>query len=133
MAHVIYSNFSSGYAQAKCSECGWTGQRWIGAGKLSNDSARKEAAAHEAAHEAEKTKEGQELQAAATWWIGENEIPQGGWTADERLAFVDEFREGGQEGLVEEFRLALQGATCEHGLSSWLCAGPGHYPADHPF
>jgi hypothetical protein len=20
--------------------------------------------------------------------------------------------------------------TCEHGLSAWLCAGPGHYPAD---
>jgi hypothetical protein len=22
--------------------------------------------------------------------------------------------------------------TCEHGLSAWLCAGPGHYPADEP-
>lgn len=21
--------------------------------------------------------------------------------------------------------------TCEHGLSAHLCAGPGHYPADH--
>lgn len=21
--------------------------------------------------------------------------------------------------------------TCEHGLSESLCAGPGHYPADH--
>lgn len=20
---------------------------------------------------------------------------------------------------------------CEHGLSAWLCAGPGHYPSDH--
>jgi hypothetical protein len=20
---------------------------------------------------------------------------------------------------------------CEHGMSLWLCAGPGHYPADH--
>jgi hypothetical protein len=20
--------------------------------------------------------------------------------------------------------------TCEHGLSAWLCAGPGHYPPD---
>jgi hypothetical protein len=22
--------------------------------------------------------------------------------------------------------------TCEHGLSADLCAGPGHYPMDHP-
>ena len=22
---------------------------------------------------------------------------------------------------------------CEHGLSAWLCAGPGHYPADNRF
>ena len=21
-------------------------------------------------------------------------------------------------------------ATCEHGMSAWLCAGPGHYPMD---
>lgn len=21
--------------------------------------------------------------------------------------------------------------SCEHGLSAWLCAGPGHYPMDH--
>jgi hypothetical protein len=20
--------------------------------------------------------------------------------------------------------------TCEHGMAAWLCAGPGHYPAD---
>jgi hypothetical protein len=20
--------------------------------------------------------------------------------------------------------------SCEHGLSAWLCAGPGHYPTD---
>jgi hypothetical protein len=23
--------------------------------------------------------------------------------------------------------------SCEHGLSLWLCAGPGHYPPDDPF
>ncbi|QNJ56558.1 hypothetical protein SEA_NIOBE_59 [Arthrobacter phage Niobe] len=52
-AHVETSNFSSGYAWAKCSECGWKGQKQIGAGKLSNDQARKEAAAHDAEHHAE--------------------------------------------------------------------------------
>lgn len=36
--------------------------------------------------------------------------------------------------LVEE-SIAAQAAatapeTCEHGLSAWLCAGPGHCPAD---
>ena len=24
-------------------------------------------------------------------------------------------------------------ATCEHGMSAWLCAGPGHYPMDDPY
>lgn len=23
--------------------------------------------------------------------------------------------------------------TCDHGLSAWLCAGPGHYPTDDQF
>lgn len=28
--------------------------------------------------------------------------------------------------------LTLLYPTCEHGLSADLCAGPGHYPMDHP-
>jgi L-fucose isomerase-like protein len=24
-------------------------------------------------------------------------------------------------------------AVCEHGLSAWLCAGPGHYPMDDDY
>ncbi|UIW13475.1 hypothetical protein SEA_AMYEV_60 [Arthrobacter phage Amyev] len=47
-AHVETSNFSSGYAWAKCSDCGWKGQKHIGAGKLSYSQARKEADAHDA-------------------------------------------------------------------------------------
>lgn len=54
-AHVEYSNFSSGYAWAKCSACGWTGQKQIGAGPLSNRVARAEAAAHDAEHHATAT------------------------------------------------------------------------------
>jgi hypothetical protein len=23
-------------------------------------------------------------------------------------------------------------ATCEHGMSAWLCSGPNHYPMDYP-
>ncbi|WNO26074.1 hypothetical protein SEA_WILDWEST_55 [Arthrobacter phage Wildwest] len=53
-AHVEYSNFSSGYAWAKCSEHGWKGQKHIGAGPLSNKLARKEADAHNAEHHTEK-------------------------------------------------------------------------------
>ncbi|QPX62389.1 hypothetical protein SEA_WARDA_59 [Arthrobacter phage Warda] len=52
-AHVEYSNFSSGYAWAKCSECGWKGTKQIGAGPLSNKVARKEADAHNAEAHAE--------------------------------------------------------------------------------
>lgn len=47
-AHVEYSNFSSGYAWAKCRDCGWTGTKYVGAGKLSNRLARDEAAKHDA-------------------------------------------------------------------------------------
>ncbi len=25
---------------------------------------------------------------------------------------------------------ATEPESCEHGLSAWLCAGPGHYPQD---
>ncbi|WVX87910.1 hypothetical protein SEA_BERRIE_59 [Arthrobacter phage Berrie] len=53
-AHVEYSNFSSGYAWAKCSDCGWKGQKHLGAGLLSNRLAREEAAAHDAEHHAPK-------------------------------------------------------------------------------
>jgi len=24
-------------------------------------------------------------------------------------------------------------ATCEHGMSAWLCEGPSHYPMDDPY
>jgi hypothetical protein len=24
-------------------------------------------------------------------------------------------------------------AVCEHGMSAWLCAGPGHYPMDDDY
>ncbi|WGH21584.1 hypothetical protein SEA_ASCELA_61 [Arthrobacter phage Ascela] len=69
-AHVEYSNFSSGYAWAKCSECGWKGQKHIGAGKLSNDQARKEADAHDA-----------EAHAPATTYklVGENTLTGNAW------------------------------------------------------
>ena len=32
----------------------------------------------------------------------------------------------------EEYNEILE-TECEHGLSAWLCAGPGHYPADNHF
>lgn len=130
MAHVEYSNFSSGYAWAKCSECGWRGTKHIGAGKLSNDQARKEAAAHEAEHEAEAQAE---REAAAKWWVAKNDVPS--MTGADSIAFVQEYRLAGMGGLVEEFRHSQthEGDTCEHGLSAWLCEGPNHYPADHPF
>ncbi|WNN94015.1 hypothetical protein SEA_NITRO_59 [Arthrobacter phage Nitro] len=53
-AHVEYSNFSSGYAWAKCSDCGWRGTKHLGAGPLSNKLARKEADAHDAEHAAKE-------------------------------------------------------------------------------
>ncbi|UIW13315.1 hypothetical protein SEA_CREWMATE_64 [Arthrobacter phage Crewmate] len=145
-AHVEYSNFSSGYAWAKCNECGWRGTKHIGAGKLSNDQARKEAAAHDVEHakeealmersskaRAEALADPAEREAAAKWWVAKNDVPS--MTGADSIAFVQEYRLAGMGGLVEEFRHSQthEGDTCEHGLSAWLCEGPMHYPADRPF
>ncbi|QIG58534.1 hypothetical protein PQE18_gp56 [Arthrobacter phage DrSierra] len=135
-AHVEYSNFSSGYAWAKCSDCGWRGTKHIGAGKLSNDQARKEAAAHDAEHAAK------EAAPAATYkLVGENTLTGNTWDCETGIATLGEalaLRAGWTrlesdykiEYRVEEEAPEADGEECEHGLSAWLCAGPMHYPAD---
>lgn len=41
--------------------------------------------------------------------------------------------EGGEDVDWDLYPLtfAALNPECEHGMALWLCAGPGHYPADH--
>lgn len=45
----------------------------------------------------------------------------------ERLIAIQEANEKAAEEWAESEEAQ---AVCEHGMSAWLCAGPGHYPMD---
>jgi hypothetical protein len=46
-------------------------------------------------------------------------------TDEEGDAWFAQFPVRDTEPVIEE-----EPPTCEHGMSAWLCAGPGHYPMD---
>jgi len=51
---------------------------------------------------------------------------------DEEAARLIAIRDANVAAEAEWWDSAEAQATCEHGMSAWLCEGPQHYPMDDP-